>query len=228
MRAVPALRRSRRIALAGLLVAAVVTAALLTRGDRRAEPAVHEPGEWKASTVRGADPVRPSERPVRDRSPEGAARTAARFLADLGSGENARNPERVEDVLRSHATVDLRRDAQRFVDGFRALAARLKANGATPLLRTAPLGYRVEAYDGRAASLAIWKVVIAGGDAAGVLAVFDTTRLTLHWTARGWRVAAFGADVPGPTPDLSLSSQTVSTDSGVLASVINGFRELRP
>lgn len=228
MRAVSALRRFRRLALAGLLVASVATGALLTRGDGRAKPAVHEPGEWKASTVRGADPVRRSERPVRDRSAGGAARTAARFLADLGSGENARNPERVEDVLRSNATVDLRRDASRFIDGFRALAARLKSNGATPLLRTAPLGYRVEAYDGRAASLAIWKVVIAGGDADGVIAVFDTTRLTLRWTARGWRVAAFGADVPGPTPDLPRPTQTVPTESGVLASVVEGFRELRP
>lgn len=228
MTAHPALRRFRRLALAGLLVAAVATAALLTRGDGRAEPAVPELGERKASTVRGADPVRRSERPVRDRSPEGAARTAARFLADFGSGENARNPERVEDVLRSHATVDLRRDAQRFVDGFRVLAARLKANGAAPLLRTAPLGYRVEAYDGRSASLAIWKLVLAGADAGRVLAVFDTTRLTLRWTGSGWRVAAFGADVPGPTPDLPLSSQTIPTESGVLASVIKGFRELRP
>lgn len=228
MKGLSSLRRFRRLALAGLLVAAVVTAALLARGDWRAEPAVHEPGERTDSVVGGADSVRRSDCPAGDRSPEGAARTAARFLADLGSGENARNPERVEDVLRSHATADLRRDAQRFVDAFRALAARLEPNGDTPLLRTAPLGYRVEAYDGRAASLAIWKVVIAGGDAAGVVAVFDTTRLTLHWTATGWRVAAFGADVPGPTPDPPLSSQTVSTESGVLASVINGFRELRP
>lgn len=227
MRALPALRRFRTLALVGVLGGALVAAALLSRGDGRAEPAVHGPGE-QPSILHAADPVGGSGLSARDRSPEGAARTAARFLADLGSGENARNPDRVEDVLRSHATADVRRDAPRFVDGFRDLAFRLKSNGATPLLRTAPLGYRVESYDGHAVSLAIWKMVIAGGGAGGVFAVFDTTRLTLHWTARGWRVAAFGADVPGPTPDLPLSSQTVSTESGVLASVINGFRELRP
>lgn len=227
MRALPALRRFRTLALVGVLGGAAVAAALLSRGDGRAEPAVHGPGE-EPSTLHAADPVQGSDRSARDHSPDGAARIAARFLAELGSGENARNPERVEDVFRSRATVELGRDAPRFIDGFRALAARLKGAGSTPLLRTAPLGYRVEAYDGRSASLAIWKLVLAGGDAGRVLAVFDTTRLTLRWTLGGWQVAAFGADVPGPTPDLPRSSQTVPTESGVLATVVEGFRELRP
>lgn len=228
MKVSTAFRRFRRVALSVLLITAVVAASLLGRGCGRADPATREPGEGTAFTVTGTDPVGRLEPPARDRSPDGAARFAARFLANLGSGENVRNPDRAKEVLWSDGTLELRRDAPRFVDGFRALAVRLKSRGAMPLLRTVLLGYRVEAYDGRAASLAIWKVVIAGAAAGGVLAVFDTTRLTLRWTARGWRVAAFGADVPGPTPDLPRSTQTVPTESGVLASVVEGFRELRP
>jgi hypothetical protein len=85
------------------------------------------------------------------------------------------------------------------------------------VLRGAPLGYRVDEYNGTRASIAIWSVAIAGTPGQPAQSQWRTLVVDLLWTADGWRVT-HGAGVNGPTP---------STPLAELAAEAAGFRSFR-
>lgn len=193
-----------------------------------AQPTVLGAGESTVAPIPFAEPRAP-EQIGGERTREAAARAASRLLVALGDTRNVVNPDRVAQTLARHGTPALAAaESARYREGFRALAAELAGGGGTPLLRSAALGYRVEAFDGRSASVAVWKVSVTGTSGSKVLAVFDTTRVRVVWTPGGWRVSEFGAEVRGPTP------KTVEPDGGtvlsadVLVPVITGFEEFTP
>lgn len=71
------------------------------------------------------------------------------------------------------------------------------------VLRGAPLGYRIDSFDGETASVAIWSVVIAASDGFGSESQWRTLTVDLRWTATGWKVTG-GHGVAGPEPSTPL------------------------
>jgi hypothetical protein len=82
------------------------------------------------------------------------------------------------------------------------------------VLRGAPLGYRIDQYDGRRASIAIWNVAVASAPGQPAQSQWRTLVVDLAWTAQGWRVT-HGAGVDGPAP---------TTRRAELAAAAAGFR----
>jgi len=77
----------------------------------------------------------------------------------------------------------------------------LAEDPAQAVLRAAPAGWRLEAYDGRRARVAVWvATVLASRDGGQAIATWSTSHLTLGWTRAGWRLAAAAADEDGPAP----------------------------
>lgn len=85
------------------------------------------------------------------------------------------------------------------------------------VLRFAPLGYRIDSYDERLASVAIWSVAIAGAAGEKPTSQWRTLVIDLAKTSRGWKVMD-GAGVDGPSP---------STAQPELATSAAGFRSFR-
>jgi hypothetical protein len=78
--------------------------------------------------------------------------------------------------------------------------AMLAAFGERPsVLRSSPLGYRIDSYDGRSASVAIWTVAIAATRRYGIDVVWRTLSVDLAWTGDAWKVVG-GAGSSGPAP----------------------------
>lgn len=80
------------------------------------------------------------------------------------------------------------------------------------VLRSAPLGYRIEAYDGRSASVAIWTVAIAGTRRYGISVEWRTLTIELAWTGRQWKVVG-GAGRNGPVPTGSVTRLATSAST---------------
>lgn len=176
------------------------------------------------STVATTPPVSVASMESRP-SPAGAAVAAARFFEAVLAPENVRAPERTVPTLRALATEHLIREwGTRYAEGLRDLGGRLSARGGDPVVRTAALGYRLEAYSPRRASVAVWKVSIVGTSASGVSVAFDTSRVILDWTPRGWRASGLVPDVAGPTPGVARTSQAETADAAALVPLIAGFR----
>ena len=172
----------------------------------------------------GVAPPPPSVWERIQHSPRGAAIAAARFFEAVLTTGNLRLPGRAVTTLRALGTDSLLADwGTRYAEGLRNLASHLRAETGDTLVRTAALGYRVEAYSPRLASVAVWKVSLIGTTTSGITAAFDTSRITLVWTPRGWRASGLVADVPGPTPQFSQAGNTTTNDE-TLGPVIAGFR----
>ncbi len=71
------------------------------------------------------------------------------------------------------------------------------------LLRLVPLGYRIESFSPARARVAVWQVLLIGAPGGRVVASWSTSRADLVWTTRGWRVAGFTSDEPGPGPTVT-------------------------
>lgn len=65
-----------------------------------------------------------------------------------------------------------------------------------------PLAWRVEAFDGRRASVSVWTAsILSASDVALPQSDWFTSRFDLEWLDGTWRLAAT-RDEPGPTPQL--------------------------
>ncbi|MEW6582364.1 MAG: hypothetical protein AB1416_06350 [Actinomycetota bacterium] len=86
------------------------------------------------------------------------------------------------------------------------LAGRLGVGaGAVPVtLRTIPLGWRIDAYGGHTAEVALWRLlVIATPTSPRSEAMATTLRMALRFRGGRWWIDRLIDDRPGPTPDIS-------------------------
>jgi hypothetical protein len=99
------------------------------------------------------------------------------------------------------------------------------ATAPTPviLLRTVPVGYRVERFSRSSATIAIWYVAIVGsGATVQPQQSWRTQDVSLVWEDGAWKVASFRSSA-GPTPPLSTSE--VPDSSGELFATIPHFKD---
>ena len=76
------------------------------------------------------------------------------------------------------------------------------------VIRSAPVGYRVDDFSLRAATVSIWRVGIVGsGATVEPRQSWRTETVSLVWEDATWKVAALSSS-PGPTPPLAVSVVT--------------------
>jgi hypothetical protein len=99
------------------------------------------------------------------------------------------------------------------------------SDSAQVLLRAIPVGWRVEAYDDRTATVAIW-VTSVGGSVGGTVAApvregWGTTTVKLRWAGDDWKqVDSTTTDGPVPIADVA-----PPTAAGELVDQANEFKE---
>jgi hypothetical protein len=91
------------------------------------------------------------------------------------------------------------------------------------VLRSVPVGYRVERFSRDQATVAIWYVGIVGsGATVQPQQSWRTQLVSLVWEDGAWKVSSF-ASSPGPTPPLSTSD--IAQAPGELFTAIPRFEE---
>jgi hypothetical protein len=213
--------RGRWIALGlGVLVLLSLGVAIGSRIAARSSPAprpsavtVTVPTTGQTVTPRSANARYPMTR-------HGAVAAASAYVSALG-GPALLSPTRVRSVVRAIASPSVRdRLAAAYVQA--AVQAREQLGvGTIPapvvILRAAPVGYRVESFRARAATIAIWRVgVVGSGAGAEPEQSWRTERVSLVWEHGVWKVASLASE-PGPTPPLVAAA--ASTPAELFASI---------
>lgn len=137
------------------------------------------------------------------RSTLGAARAAARALSSLA------DPTLLADPRARRATV-ARIAPQNYGTELGPLFDRTynyldevlgaPARRGEVVLQMTPIGYRIEAFSGNRASVAVWQMTLLGTSKRVPIAAWSTSRTELIWMDGRWRVERFGSDSPGPVP----------------------------
>jgi hypothetical protein len=194
----------RRLAVVGaavLLVAIGVTVGRLT--DSRPDGGVAEPATGSEPSVHEAVEPRP-ESTVRTR--EGAARAAARALSSLADARLLEYRGARRAVVAQIAPSGYRHELDPlFERTYDYLAGMLgaPARRGEVVLRMTPVGYRVEAFTSRRATVAVWQVTLLATPERAPIAAWSTSRAELAWSRGRWRVERFGVDTPGPVPSVT-------------------------
>jgi len=198
-------RHGRLVAAATVLGCALFGLGLLVgRGAR--PPASEHPAPTPASLAPARDtaPRRPSRarvpRPTRSGALVAARRILGQMVDERYLGAPAARRALVERIAVPGARRALLRRADRTYGYMRDQLAVVGDSGEA-VLRAAPAGCRLEAYDGRRARVAVWAAtVLATSAGTQAICTWSTSRLTLRFGARGWRLAGLGVDEPGPAP----------------------------
>lgn len=227
---IPRLPRTggRGCVFAGILAVLALLVLGMAIGSRIASPP--EPATQVASEAALPEPVERS--PVRPagpspaRTPSGAVAAAARSITAF-NGEVLLEPARLRAVV---SRIASRPSRSHLLAVFSEASAQTRAGlGAdtTPkpiiLLRSVPVGYRVERFSPDRATVAIWYVGIVGSGATVYpQQSWRTQRVELVWEADAWKVASF-ASRHGPTPPLSNAG--AADAPGDLFAAIPSFEE---
>jgi hypothetical protein len=225
-------RRSR-----GLVVAAAVAALTLlvigavigSRNGSPQESVVSTPAASKDAA--GADLVRPADAPA-NRARAGAVSAAARAITAF-DGDVLLEPVRLHEAV---SRIASRASRVELIAAFSAASAQSRAKlGAdtvpTPVivLRSVPVGYRVERFSPDAAAVSVWYVGIVGsGATVQPQQSWRTQFVELVWEAGAWRVSSF-ASSQGPTPPLS-NSDAADAPGNLFAAIpsFEGFDRVGP
>jgi hypothetical protein len=160
-----------------------------------------------------------------ERTPSGAARAAARALSALADPRLLTDRNLRRAVVSDIAPADYRAElAPLFDRTYRYLADTLGPDEV--VLRMTPVGYRVEAFSPRRATVAVWQVTLLGSAERDPIAAWATSRAELVWSAGRWRVERFGADTPGPTP--AVTAPASSTAPAEFVALARGLAPLVP
>ena len=181
-------------------------------------------------TVTEATPARPSRTTHKPagfaRTRDGAVLAAATYVDSL-DGRILLDPTalslRIAEIASSEAREDL-------VRAYVAAAEQTRKQlgvGTVPepvvILRTSPLGYRVDRFTTAGATVAIWRVGIVGsGATAAPQQSWRTETVSLVWADKTWKVAGLGSET-GPTPPLPSSAAT--SEAAELFTAIPEFEE---
>ena len=156
----------------------------------------------------------------------GAAVAAAGSITAF-DGNVLLDPQRLRTVVERIAAPSARAD---LVSEFDQASMQTRSElgiGATPrpvvVLRSAPVGYRIEAYSSSSARVAVWYVGIVGsGATVAPQQSWRTQIVSLVWANGAWKVTSFQSS-PGPTPPLANTAQVEAP--GELFTTIPHFQE---
>ncbi len=168
-------------------------------------------------------PVEPG-RAVTAPTREGAARAAAQALSSLADARllEDRTARRVvvAQIAPSGYRAELNPLFDRTYDYLAGILGAPASRGEVVLQMT-PLGYRVEAFTPRRASVAVWQVTLLATPERAPIAAWSTSRAELLWSGGRWRVERFGVDTPGPVP--SATAPAALTEPGEFVAAARGF-----
>lgn len=144
----------------------------------------------------------PSSTPTRTAAVAAASRSITAFDGDV-----LVDPVRLRAVVANVASLAAR---SQLIEAFAEANAQIRAKlGAdtTPqpviVLRSVPVGYRIERFSLDEATIAIWYVgIVASGATVDPQQSWRTQLVSLVWERRAWKVSSFESS-PGPTPPLS-------------------------
>jgi hypothetical protein len=227
---VPALGTEQRrsgLVLAGLVAALGLLAVGVAIGSRIASSPV--PGSSTAEPVAPGIADRSSRGSARGaptRSPAGAVAAAARSITAF-DGDVLLEPARLRAiVVRIASRASRPQLLAAFAEASAQTRAKLGADTAPRpviVLRSVPVGYRIERFSPGATTVSIWYVGIVGsGATVPPQQSWRTQVVSLVWEAGTWKVSSF-ASSPGPTPPLT--SGAVAQEPGGLFSAIPRFEE---
>jgi hypothetical protein len=221
----PKSRGSRRVL--ALVVGALALVALgIAIGSRIASPRESSPRVLGTSLPATSRTPSPRARAVLKPTRAGAVTAAARSITAF-DGDILLEPVRLRAVVGRIASAASR---GRLVEAFDQASAQTRAKlGADTVpkpvivLRSIPIGYRVERYSAGAATIAVWYVGIVGsGATVQPQQSWRTQIVTLVWEGGAWKVASFESSA-GPTPPLSTAE--IAEPSGELFAAIPRFEE---
>jgi hypothetical protein len=184
------------------------------------------------ATATGDGGPRPAAAPSRaSRTPAGAVQAAASSITAF-NGRVLLEPVRLRQIVNSiAATASRDRLLQAFEEGGAQTRMKLGADSIpTPVivLRSIPVGYRIEHFSPDEALVAVWYVGIVGsGAAVDPQQSWRTEQVTLVWERGAWKIGAFESS-PGPTPPLS--SQAPDAPGELFTSIprFEGFLRVAP
>ena len=211
---VPALdeRRRRRNWLAGGVGAVALVALGVAIGSRIvATPrAVATTVTVTATTPAGRPPL---HSPENSRTRAGAVAAASSYVSEL-DGPALLNSTRLRTIIGRIASSDARAGLVAAYEQATSQARERLGVNTVPapvvIVRAAPVGYRIDGFSSRAATIAIWRVGIVGsGATVEPQQSWRTETVALTWEAGRWKVASFSSS-PGPTPPLSTASAPTS------------------
>ncbi len=158
--------------------------------------------------------------PLAAHTREGAARSAARALSSLADPRLVASRQARRVAVAAFAPPIYRAELAPLFDrtyGYLAGILGTSARRREVVLRMTPLGYRVEAYTTRRATVAIWQVTLLATPERAPIAAWSTSRAELVWSGGRWRVERFGTDTPGPVPSVTAPTTTAAPDDFVAA-----------
>jgi hypothetical protein len=164
-------------------------------------------------------------------TPDGAASAAANYLGAL-AGPQLLDPPAYDALLRRMTTAEGYAELKRQANAGRPQALQNLGVGGSPapqlIVRSAPLGYRIDAYSPGQATVSIWSVGIVGSSTTRPPdASWSTTTITLDWTG-DWRMSGYRT-VSGPVPPDSASQvPSLPTDLFSASPEFKGFAYVHP
>ena len=228
IRSVPSENRGSRRILAWVAAALALLAIGIAIGSRIASP------ESTPRTADTASVATESHRPTPNRPTSaptartrGGAVAAAALSITAFDGDVLLHPVRLRAVVGRIASASSR---ERLVEVFTQASAQTRAKlGADTVpqpvivLRSVPIGYRVEQFSTGKATVAVWYVGIVGsGATVEPQQSWRTQIVSLVWERGTWKVSAFESS-PGPTPPLSTAEP--AQPPGDLFATIPRFQE---
>jgi hypothetical protein len=213
--------RRRRLATAGVAVAFVAIGVAI--GSRLTAPRekVASPATVTV-TSSSPTPSAPTAEPTR----ASAVTAAATYVSEL-DGSILLDSTRLRAVVNRIASEQARPS---LVTAYAQAATQARERlglGTVPapvvILRAAPVGYRVDGYSTRSATISIWRVgIIGSGATVDPQQSWATETVTLVWESGRWKVAGFSSS-PGPTPPLPAG--VAATSRSELFRAVPGFEE---
>lgn len=195
--------RPRRLVAAAAVFAVLVLGWSLTRGasGETTRPPAH-------AREGGAKPV--LEPTKRD-----AVRTASSFLSAM-TLETLLDARRRQSVVAVYAEPSARPALEQL---YEREQARVATSYRRPprVARAALLGYRLDGFSQRAATVSVWAASIGGSGSYAPTAGWSTIIVDLAWTESGWRITGVDEN-PGPSGEWPIKS---------LASEARTFRPFR-
>src|SRR4051812_19416707 len=187
--------RGRR-AVAGLIALALLCGGVLVGRAIRPDARTSIATQTVTVTAAGAEPrAHAPTTAVTDRTRDGAAAAAGRYVAWLG-GDAILDQARIREAIAQVASRASRRSLE---DAYASVSTQVQRQfgmGGLPkpivILRSAPVAFRVERFSRNRAVVAVWNVGIVGSG-AGIdpQASWRTQTVSLVWERGQWRVAAF-------------------------------------
>jgi hypothetical protein len=213
--------RRRRLATAGVAVALVAVGVAI--GSRLTAPRekVASPATVTV-TSSSPTPSAPTAEPTR----ASAVTAAATYVTEL-DGSILLDSTRLRAVVNRIASAQARPSLVTAYEQAAAQARERLSLGTVPtpvvILRAAPVGYRVDSYSPRSATISIWRVgIIGSGASVDPQQSWATETVTLVWESGRWKVAGFSSS-PGPTPPLPTGA--AATPRGELFRTVPGLEE---